>query len=84
LLDVLSTPDEHQHHGSLRDVYLAAFSHAVQSQVANELRALKGPILRHVKLAPQWSVIDSTDFSHTSELIEAGYEASKSLLSRRR
>jgi NTE family protein len=84
LLDVLSTPDEHQHHASLRDVYLAAFSHAVQSQVTNELRALKGPALRHIKLAPQWSVIDSTDFTYTSELIEAGYEASKSLLSRRR
>jgi NTE family protein len=75
LLDVMSTPDEGHHHRTLRDVYQASFSHAVKAQVDNELRALRGPHLRHVKLPTQWSTVDSTDFSKTTQLVRAGYLA---------
>ena len=75
LLDVLSTPDGDHQHRTLRDVYQASFSHAINSQVGNELRALRGPRLRHVKLPEQWSTVDSTDFSKTTQLVRAGYLA---------
>jgi NTE family protein len=84
LLDVLSSPDEEYHHRSLRDVYLTSFSHAVQSQVANELRAFRGPALRHVKLAQKWSIIEATNFDHTRDLMEAGYLAAHAVMNHRR
>ncbi len=73
LLDVMSTPDGDHQHRTLRDVYQASFSHAVKAQVSNELRALRGPRLRHIKLPAEWSTVDSTDFSKTTQLVRAGY-----------
>lgn len=84
LLDVLGTTDSEYQHSSLRDIYLAAFSHAVQSQVGNELKALRGPVLRHIKLGRNWSVIDATDFRRTGELISAGYDAANAFLQQQR
>ena len=83
LLDVLGTEDPTKHHRTLRDIYQASFAHAMQAQVNNEIRALRGPSLVHVKLDQTWTAIDSTDFSHTGDLIEAGHAAALRLLAGR-